>query len=229
LHSFGIFTAYDYSIQNDNWIKKNFTVQGLKLVMELRGISCIPIEEIAPDKKGMCVSRSFGQMIEDLETLEESVSTYANMASEKLRKQNSNCSTISVFIHTNQFRADLKQYYRSQVVQLPIATNNASEIISASLMALRLIYKKGYLYKKAGIFIDDISPDSSIQTSLFDAEPVNKKKLSLNSTVDLLNKVMGRNVVKYAIMGNGVKWKLRQEMKSPCYTTRIDEVPIIKI
>ncbi len=222
-------TAFELMQMNDAWIRKNLSVQGLKLVYELRGIPCIPMEETAPDKKGICVSRSFGQMTNELQVLEESVATFANRAAQKLRKQNSNCAAISVFIHTNQFRADLKQYYNSRYIQIPIPTNDSGELIKWALTGLKQIYKPGYMYKKAGVFIFEISPEDAVQTNLFAALPEDDRKKKLNSTVDKLNKIMGRNVVKYAAMGDGKKWKLRQEMLSPCYTTRLDDVFIITI
>lgn len=229
LRDYNITTAYELMQMNDNWIKKNLTIQGLKLVHELRGFPCIPIEDMAPDKKGICVSRSFGQMITDLPILEESVATFTNRAAQKLRKQDSNCSAISVFIHTNQFRADLKQYYNSRYIQLPIATNDSGELIKWALKGIEQIFKDGYKYKKAGVLIHEISPESSIQTNLFVELPKDDKRKALNSTVDKLNKIMGRNVVKYAAMGDGKKWKLRQEKLSPCYTTRLDEIFTINI
>jgi DNA polymerase V len=79
------------------------------------------------------------------------------------------------------------------------------------------------------VFIFEISPEGAVQTNLFAELPEDDKKRALNSTVDKLNKIMGRNVVKYAAMGDGKKWKLRQEMLSPCYTTRLDEVFTINI
>lgn len=224
-----ISTAFQLMEMNDDWIKKNLTVQGLKLVYELRGIPCIPIEEVAPNKKGICVSRSFGQMANDLKTLEESVATFTNRAAQKLRKQNSNCAAISVFVHTNQFRADLKQYYNSRYIQIPIPTNDSGELIKWALFGLKQIYKEGYMYKKAGVFIYEITPEDAVQTNLFAELPEDNRKRALNSTVDNLNRIMGRNVVKYAAMGDGKKWKLRQEMLSPCYTTRLNEIFTIKI
>ncbi|MFL5766090.1 MAG: Y-family DNA polymerase [Bacteroidia bacterium] len=222
-------TAWELMQMNDGWIKKNLTVQGLKLVYELRGIPCIPIEEVAPDKQGICVSRSFGQMIGDLATLEESVATFANRAAQKLRKQGSNCGAISVFVHTNQFRSDLKQYYNSKYVNISIPTNDSGELIKWALEGLRRIYKPGFLFKKAGVLIFEITPETAVQTHLFKALPENDKKKALNATVDKLNKVMGRNVVKYGAMGDGKKWKLKQEMLSPCYTTRLNEIFTINI
>ena len=229
LKSNNITTAFELMQMNDAWIKKNLSVQGLKLVYELRGIPCIPIEETAPDKQGICVSRSFGQMVSDLPTMEESVATFANRASQKLRRQSSNCSAISVFIHTNQFRKDLKQYYNSRYIQIPIATSDSGELIKWALFGLKQIYRDGYKYKKAGVLIHEITPEGALQTNLFSELPTDNRKRVLNATVDKLNKVMGKNAVKYAAMGDGKKWKLKQEMLSPCYTTRLAEIFTITI
>lgn len=223
-----IFTALDLMNTNDSWIKKHLTIQGLKIVYELRGISCIPLEQISPPKEGMCVSRSFGKMVEELKTMEESVSTFANRIGQKLRKQKSNCNSLTVFIQTNQFRSDLKQYYKNKHIQLPFPTNDSGELIKWANYALKAIYIKGYQYKKAGVLINEITPENSFQTSLFNSTD-NSRKTKLNTTVDQINKSFGHNIVKYGIMGNGGDWKLRRNMLSPCYTTKLSDILTINI
>jgi DNA polymerase V len=223
-----IYSALDLMEANDTWIKKNLTIQGLKIVYELRGISCIPLEEIAPDKEGMCVSRSFGNMLDELKPIEESVSTFANRAGQKLRRQKSNCSSITVFIHTNQFRVDLKQYYKAQQVQLPFPTNDSGELIKWAVFALNKIYRKGYQYKKAGILINEITPEDSKQTNLFESND-SSKKIKLNAVIDKVNKAFGQNIIKYGSMGNGKDWQLRRNLLSPCYTTRLSDILTINI
>ncbi len=228
LNEGGILTGLDLMNANDAWIKKNLSIQGLRMAYELRGLSCIPLEEISPDKKGMCVSRSFGNMVSELKVMEESVSTFANRVGQKLRRQKSNCTSLTVFIHTNQFRADLKQYYKTKHVQLPFPTNDSGELIKWAVFALRAIYIQGYQYKKSGIIINEITPEHSFQTSLF--EPAdNATKVKLNSVIDKINKSFGHNIVKYGIMGNGNDWKLRRNMLSPCYTTRLSDILTINI
>jgi DNA polymerase V len=228
LKKHGFDTALKLMNAPDEWIRKNLSVVGLRLVNELRGIPCIDLDEVPSKKKGICVSRSFGNMISDKGILEESLSTHANRASEKLREQGSNCGSISVFLHTNRFRSDLPQYFPSKEIELPLATNDASNIISAAQKALELIYKPGYNYKKCGIFLNDITPADDLQLNLFVEDDTDKKN-KLNKAVDSLNKKYGKDSLKYAIQGTKKEWKLRQENLSLSYTTRLSDVPCVEL
>lgn len=226
LHGFD--TAVKLMNAPDAWVRKNLSVVGLRLVNELRGFSCIALEEITPKKKNMCVSRSFGNMLEDLCTLEESVTTHANRASEKLRNEGSNCSSVTVFLLTNQFREDLPQYSASKEVLLPFPSNDTANIIKAAHQALKLIYRPGFKYKKCGIFVNDLTPAGDVQLNLFVEQDTDKKK-SLNNTLDLLNKKYGKGTLKYAIQGTKNEWKLRADNLSPSFTTKLTDVPIINL
>jgi DNA polymerase V len=228
LKKHGFDTALKLMNAPDVWIRKNLSVVGLRLVNELRGIPCIELEEVAPKKKGICVSRSFGNMIEDKMILEESLSTHANRASEKLRQQNSNCSSISVFLHTNRFRNDLGQYFASKDIDLPFATNDGANIIAAAQIALDILFKSGYKYKKCGIFLNEISPSDDLQLNMFVEDDTDKKK-KLNKALDALNNKYGQGSLKYAIQGTKKEWKLRQENLSLNYTTKLSDVPLVDL
>jgi DNA polymerase V len=228
LKKHGFTTALKLMNAPDAWIKKNLSIVGLRLVNELRGIPCIELDEIPSDKKNICVSRSFGKMIDDLDTLEQSLSTHANTASEKLRKQGSNSSSISVFLQTNRFRNDLPQYFNSKAVDLPFPTNDSGNIIKAALEGLNLIYKTGFMYKKCGIYINEITPACDVQLNLFEEDDSEKKK-KLNLAVDLLNNKYGRGSLKYAVQGYKNEWKLRQENLSKAFTTDINDIPQINL
>lgn len=228
LKKHGFDTALKLMNAPDAWIKKNLSIVGLRLVNELRGIPCIELDEVPSDKKNICVSRSFGNMIDSLDILEQSLSTHANTASEKLRKQNSNTSSISVFLQTNRFRNDLPQYFCSKVVDLEFPTNDSGNIINAALIGLNLIFKEGFKYKKCGIFINEITPANDVQLNLF-VEDDSEKKNKLNKAVDALNGKFGRGTLKYAVQGYKNEWKLRQENLSLSYTTRLSDVPNINL
>lgn len=228
LKKHGFNTALQLMDASDVWIRKNLSVVGERLVNELRGIPCIEMEEVKPNKKGICVSRSFGKMIDDLPTLSESLSTHANRASQKLREQNSNTSLISVFIHTNRFRSDLPQYFASKDIQLPIPTNDGGNIIKAALRGLELIYKEGYKYKKCGIYLNDITSADGIQQNLFEEDDSDKKN-RLNKAMDILNKKFGKETLVYGVQGFKKEWKLRQENLSLSYTTKLSDIPIVNL
>lgn len=228
LKKHGFNTALQLINAPDAWIRKNLSVVGERLVNELRGIPCLELEEVRPSKKGICVSRSFGKMIDDFQTLSESLSTHANRASQKLREQDSNCSLICVFVHTNRFRNDLPQYFASKDIQLPLPTNDGGNIIKAALKGLELIYRDGFKYKKCGIFLNEITPADGIQQNLFEEDDSDKKK-RLNKALDMLNKKYGKETLLYGVQGYKKEWKLRQENLSLSYTTKLSDIPIINL
>lgn len=203
------------------------TVVGERTWKELNGEPCIDLELVTPTKKQICTSRAFGQSITEIEGLEEAVSSFASICSGKLRKQKTCAQALMVFIHTNNFREDLPQYFKNCVIKLPVPTNSTPEIVHYALAALRNIYRKGYWYKKAGVIIMDIVPDHAIQQNIFDTMDREKHK-KLMEVVDRLNSGFTRNNLSLAIQGGRRKWKLKQELLSPCYTTRLSDVIKIK-
>jgi DNA polymerase V len=222
LNQHGIMTALDLTVAPDEWVRKNMTVVGLRTKKELEGISCISMEEMVPDKKAICTSRSFGVPQKELHQLEEAVATFTVRCAEKLRQQHSAATKIMVFIHTNAFRADQPQYARNRVITLSPHTSNSPEMVKAAMIALRSIFRKGYLYKKAGVIVTDFVPETEIQQELF-AEQTSPKMKKLMESVDKLNRE-NKTAVKIATQGTGREWKLRQEKLSPGYSTRWKEI-----
>lgn len=223
LSKYNVKTAFDFTQLPVGWVRQRMTVTGEQLWKELNGISCIDIEFAPPAKKTICTSRAFGQTITDLEELKESVSTYAAICAEKLRKQKSCALSLMVFIHTNNFREDLPQYLQNSVIEFPVATNSTIEIVKYALIALKRIYKKGYQFKKAGVTITEIIPDTAIQTNIFDNVD-REKHARLMSVVDQLNDGFKKNNLRLAVQEGSRRWRLKQEKLSPCYTTRISDV-----
>ena len=223
LSKYNVKTAFDFTQLPVGWVRQKMTVTGEQLWKELNGISCIDMEFAPPAKKTICTSRAFGQTIADLEGLKESVSTYAAICAEKLRKQKSCALSLMVFIHTNNFREDLPQYLQNCVIELPVATNSTLEIVKYALIALKRIYKKGYQLKKAGVTITEIIPDAAIQTNIFDNVD-REKHARLMSVVDQLNDGFKKNNLRLAVQEGSRRWRLKQEKLSPCYTTRISDV-----
>lgn len=223
LSKYDVRTAYDFTQLPMAWVRQKMTVVGERMWKELNGISCIDMEFAPPAKKTICTSRAFGQTVTDLEGLKESVSTYAAICAEKLRKQKSCALSLMVFIHTNNFREDLPQYFQNSVVKFPVATNSTMEIVKYAMIALKHIYKKGYQFKKAGVIITEIVPDAAIQTNLFDKID-RDKHARLMAVVDQLNDGFKKNNLRLAVQEGDKKWRLKQEKLSPCYTTRISDV-----
>ena len=228
LKEFGIYTALRFRETDINWIKKHFSINAVKLQKELKGEICYPLETTIQRKKNICTARSFGTEIKELSKLREAVSSHANTCATKLRKEKSCCSTISVFLSTNPFKPQAKQYHPYRVFNLDVPTNDSIEIVKFALKGLDQIYRSDCIYKKAGVIVGRTIPESQVQLSLFDNLDRDKRR-EINSVVDTINKKMGRNKVKLAVQGSGRKWRLRQERLSPCYTTRFSDILEVRI
>lgn len=216
----GIRTAYDFTLMPGSWVRKYMTVTGERTWKELRGISCIDLETAPPPKKQICTSRSFGKMLEDIHSISEAVSNYASSCAKKLRRQKGYAVSLMVFIHTNNFRQDLPQYWRNTVIQLPVATNDTAEIVHYALEGLKNMFLQGYQYKKAGVIITEIT--SEVQTTWFDTVDRQKRE-KLMQAIDKINGDYTQKV-KLAIQGFGKNTQIEQEQQSQRYTTDLNEV-----
>jgi len=225
LFQLGVDTAYDFTQLNDQWVQKHLSIVGLRLKRDLSGIPTLDLEEVE-NKKNIASTRSFDVNYTKFEEVQERVSTFASSCSEKLRKQHSFCSSITVFVMTNRFRTEQEQYQNSITLDLPFATNSAIEISKYATLALRRIFREGYAYKKAGVIVSNFSADDSEQMTLFDNR--DKRHDSLMKALDLMNKQYGQHTIRLGSQGKK-KWTMRQEMLSPCYTTKINDIITIKI
>ncbi|GAB2648445.1 Y-family DNA polymerase [Emticicia sediminis] len=223
LKEHNIHTALDFTYARPNWIKSKMSVVGLRTWHELRGNPCLPLDENPPPKQNICTSRSFGTMLEKYSEIEEAMSNHAARCAYKLRKQESCSSVVTVFLMTNFFRKDLPQYSRSISVNLPVATNSSIEIIDYACKALNKIYKKGYKYKKVGVIVSEIRPETQILLDLFDSVDRAKHE-TIMKAMDVLNDKFGREKVKISKQGFDRKWRLKKELISKCYTTNMDDI-----
>ena len=222
LKNMGIKSAYDLCRADDSWIKRRLSIVGLRMVKELKGTPCFPLDQGASRKKNICTSRSFGKSVTTIDELKEAVSNYASNCAYKLRKQKSGASRISVFIHTNPFKPSDKQYKGITSITLDTPTNDSIEIVRLAIQALKKLYRPSYRYKKAGVVVSDLVPQKEQQLSLFDHVD-RKKQQSIMTALDKINNNMGREKVRLAIQGSQRKWRMKQEQLSPCYSTRIED------
>lgn len=225
LKALNIHNAHQFTQLSDDWVRKHMTVVGLRLKHDLEGKPSMDLE--APsNKKMIATTRSFNGMVTDYGKIRERVSTYAVSCAEKLRRQQSHCNMLMVFVHTNGFRKDLPQYGRNIVVKTQYPTNSSIDLVRYAVAGLEAIFKEGYHYKKAGVIVMGLTPDSQKQYTLFTEE--NPKHQPLMSVVDRLNKAYGNNKVKFGSQSLGRQWQMKQERLSPRYSTNIDEVIEIK-
>lgn len=226
LAAMGITNGYELSQMKDNLAQKLFSINGLRLVKELRGESCISMTQPRAMNKGICCSRSFGKAINNLEGLEEATANFANRCGEKLRRQNTCANLITVFITTNYFKKSSPQYSKSITINLPVPTNNPIEIQKYTRMALKSIFKSGYEYKKSGVIVTGIIPNTQQQIGLFDTEDRTKLE-TISKLMDSINSKFGRNTLNLAIQGTTKIWQPNAKMLSPKYTTNWDDIPVI--
>lgn len=221
----GVTNALQFSLLNDEFVRKQMTIVGLRLKHDLMGIPTLKIDEIK-DKKNIATTRSFDGNFTELHQLEERVSTFAVSCAEKLRRQKDCCNTMMVFIHTNGHRHDLEQYSKNILIKLPFPTNSAIELSRFAIEALGKIFKPGYHYKKAGVIVMDLTPDKNEQVRLF--ENRNQKHIPLMAAMDKLNARYGQQKLRLAKQASGRIWRMKQEQLSPGYTTRLSDIIIVK-
>lgn len=231
----GVKTAYDFTTKSAWWVKKHMGVVGLRTQMELQGKPVTNLD-LREEKKSITTSRSFGEMVSTLEELEGAVSNFASSCASKLRLQNSVAGYVTVYILTNFYREDLPKYYNSITLKLPEATDGTLELVGEALRGLKKIYRKGYLYKKAGVIVGDISSKMAVQQNLFEERDVERTN-SINAVLDSVNAKYGRDVLKVAVQGkfkgrNGEgesdRWVMKSTHLSGNYTTDIKDIIVIK-
>lgn len=221
LQKHNINTAYDFSLLPDDWVRKHMTVVGLRLKRELEGKPSLSLEEVA-NKKAIATTRSFDTQYEDFEYIKERVSSFAISCGEKMRRQNSCCEMLMVFLKTNKFQPNAPQYGRSITIKTPYPTNSSIDLVKCAVQGLSKIYKKGFQYKKAGVMVMGLTPEENRQLALFNQE--NPKHRILMHQIDQLNKNLGNQKIKFACQDLGRTWKMRQERLSKRYTTNLNEI-----
>ena len=221
LRTLGIRNALEFTLQSDYFVQKEMSVVGLRLKKQLEGLDYVDLEE-TKRKKNIANTRSFDKNIFEHDEIRERVSTFATRCAEKLRKEGSYCSEITVFIHTNFHRQDLKQYNNSLKIKLSQPSNSSITLAKTAIQALDQIFIHGFAYKKAGVIVGGISPQPYRQYSLFDNE--NEKHEKLMKAIDFLNKSLPNPVVKLGSQDFGRREKMKQEKLSPRYTTKWSEI-----
>ena len=239
LQALGCKTALDFAKHHKDWVRLTFNnINIVRTWQELNGEDAVPNEQLAT-KKSICTSRSFNGMISDMDTLRTHVSNYAARCAEKLRQQKTVASIVGVFVNTNMFREDLAQYWNFQETRLVTPTSSTISIVKAACDVLQSIYRPGYQYKKAGVIVMGIGPDSPIQQDLFDvnAEQIEKMR-RLDEVVDRINRMHGSETIvigsqqytrkdgkgKAEVFANAIK----HDFKSKNPTTRWSDIIKLK-
>jgi len=194
-----------------------------RMALELRGVSCVGLQNLVPQAKSIMCSRSFGRAVTTRRELEEAVSTYAERAAAKMRRQALCTATVQVFVTTNPFKTQETQYAASRTITLPVATADSAKLVNAATMALARLWRSGVRFKKAGVILLDLVDQSSVQGDLW-TSPDTPRNTRLMQAMDKLNALYGRDTVTLASSGRKVRWSLRAEKRSARYTTNWDEL-----
>ncbi|WP_424196615.1 Y-family DNA polymerase (plasmid) [Ampullimonas aquatilis] len=208
-------------------LRERFGVVMERTIAELNGESALALEDVAPTKKQIMNSRSFGELVTEPSVLRAAIAHHVERATEKLRLQQSLAGAVLVFIHTNRFRLEDRQYQPSVVVPLPMATDDTCQISRYALLGLRNIYKQGYNYKKAGVMLMELSPKAHQQVTLFDSPAHLAKSERLMSVLDRINRTWGQDTIRTGATSLYGGAAMKAELKSPRYTTRWGELPVV--
>ncbi len=227
-----IYTALDLSKRKEPWAKTHLGgVVGVRLLKELKGEPASEMREELTVKKMIATTRMFGNAVNNISDIKEAIATYTSRAAEKLRRQKSAANIISVFVVPKEQSAAGKRFRHgpsiSSYTHLPFATSSTNELITPALKLVDKLFENGRRYKKAGVMLSGLVPDECIQANLFVEEKKNNKRM-LMDMLDNINFAMRDDMIKFAASGTKRDWKMRQELRSPRYTTRWEEMFIVK-
>lgn len=227
LREVGVLTALDVARMDPVVARRRWSVVLERTVREMQGQACIAFEDSPAPKKEIACTRSFGAAITELDDLVEAVTEFASRACEKLRKQNGQAGQVLVFIHTSAFRVDDKQYSKSITVPLRRPTADSGLIASSAVRALRAIYRPGFRFAKAGVMLLDLQ-DASVEQHELDLDEPSDDRSRLMGAMDAINDRYGRGALTLASAGTAGptrKWTMRQDLRTPDYTTRWTDLP----
>ncbi len=224
LNALEIYSVYDLATANPKRLRGQFGVNVERIIEELNGVSAIPLAEQPLAKKQIYCTRSFGDKPTTLEPLDKAVSAYASRAAEKLRAQQHVVSTLQVFINSSPYETN--HYSRNIVVKLPYATDDSRLIVKTARAGLREIFKPNVRYLKAGVGLIELSDKHYQQQDLFMLSHSPKVE-ALMSVMDSINKRYGQGTSYIGAQGSGSRWQMRQNFKSPAYTTKWSELPAV--
>lgn len=228
LEAMGIKTVLQLADTDISFIRKHFNVVLERTVRELRGEPCLGLEEFAPVKQEIVCSRSFGGRITEYHEMRQAICSYASRAAEKLRGEHQYCRFISAFVKTSPFALNEPYYGNSASVKLLTPTQDSRDIITAATKCLDAIWRDGHRYQKAGVMLGDFYSQGVAQLNLFDDNAPRQNSEKLMEVLDHLNAKNGRGALYFAGQGIQTAWKMKREMLSPRYTTRIADILTVK-
>ena len=233
LEPMGIRTVLDLARTDPVRVRQRFGVVLERTVHELQGISCLALDDLATPRQQIMATRSFGSEVSSLAALREAMAWHVESAATRLRAQDSMAGAVYVFIQGNRFRpTNVRGHtdHAGTVVQLEQPSGDSRVLTTAAWAGLQRIYRAGCAYKKCGVMLVDISARQQHQTNLFCLATDPGKSAKLMAAIDAINLTWGRGSVRTAAAGlsQQAQWAMRSKHRSPRYTTRWDELPVVK-
>jgi DNA polymerase V len=226
----GLRTALDVARMDPATVRRRWSIVLERTVREMQGQPCMVLDEAPGPKKEIACTRSFGQTITLLQDLQEAVSEFACRAAEKLRKQEGRAGQVHVFIQTSPFRRGDRQYGQSITLPLRRPTADSTLLAGMACRGLRAIYREGFKFAKAGVILLDLV-GADVEQGELDLDDPGRDRGQLMLAADRLNERFGRGTVKLAsagLAGNARRWTMRQNLRTPDYTTRWTDLPIAR-
>jgi len=227
LAKLGVATAADLAAFEVDDARALMTVTGGRVVHELRGISCLPLELLEPTRKGIAVTRSFGKPVTCRTEMREAVASYATRAAEKMRRHKVAAENLFVFMHTNVHNSN-PFYSNGATARFAETTNDTGEVVALAVRLGERLWRDGHRYAKAGVMVTELLPEASMKPALW-SDIDREKRASAWKVMDGLNASLGRDTVRILSAGSKVAtWKLRAEHRSPRWTTRWGDIPQVR-
>lgn len=227
LQAIGIENALQLRDAPGRWLRDQFSVALERTALELRGVSCIPLEEEPAPSQQIVVSRSFGTPATNREELRQAVSHFASCAAEKLRRQRSVTAQLLVFAHTSLFNPSEPAYSASRIVRLAAPTSDSRSLAGAACAAIDALYKPGYRYVKAGVMLLELCAAGTLQASLWPGSSTGSS-VRLMEVMDKINARMGSGALRVAAAAPDGTWQAKRNRLSPAYTTRWADIPTVR-
>jgi DNA polymerase V len=230
LQKLGIYTAADLRAMPTKQARAVGTVVLERTVLELQGEACLAFDDVEPQRKGMAVTRSSGQPMLDFDTVFQAITAHITRAAEKLRQHGLVAGTLTVFFHTNRHRKDRPQYAGSRSTRIVPMSCDTFDLVKAARRCAEAAWPKGqakaYGFTKAGVLLDDLLPIEDRPRTLF--EVPRPKTSAAMLALDLINDRFGKKTMVLASEGMKRPWQLRSDHRSPRYTTRLSDLPVVR-
>jgi DNA polymerase V len=227
LCSTAINTAWKFREMDPSVIRARMGVVGERMLWELRGVSCLPLEEETQPKQSITCSRSFGSALTDLESISEALATYVNTACVKLREQQSCAQALYIFLEASIDPVSGKRAHEGLGGAFPLATNDTAVAISLAKQCLKQLFRPGIRYKKCGVVMLDLVQEADLIPDLF-LGGINPKRKLLMETVDGINAAFGKGTLTYGAMGVDPHWKMHSDSCTAPFTTSWENLAIAK-